>query len=138
MVTGTVSHGTSVGVPSLNGTRVSATSGQAGNVYRVAFCENVAFDFGADLEAFRVVKSEFFQISGGFNVSRFVVTCKGLGYFVFDSFCVARQRFECYLYCTVTVFFYGLLLHNRAWTGFHDRYGNTSSIRCEYLAHSKF
>ena len=78
MVTRTVSLGPAVGIPSLNGAGVAATSGSSDYVYVIACREYVAFDLAAHGVRGAIRETELFHILPGSDARLFELTCGGL------------------------------------------------------------
>ena len=65
MILGTVGHGAGVLVPALDGAGVAVALADAGHVYSVALCEDVARNGLTDRVGGNVLEAELAQIAGG-------------------------------------------------------------------------
>lgn len=132
MITGAVSHRSSVLVPSLDDARKTVTFGSTGDVDFVAFVEHVAGQFLSERVGCTVCETEFTEITFDFDAGFLEVTGNG---FVYSCF---FDRAESDLYGFVSVVFFGLDLHNGAGARFDDGDGDNLAVSRENLAHSEF
>ena len=137
VVTGTVSHGSAMLVPSLDRTGETVTLAGADNVDLVARREHVAGDRAANFIRRAVIQPELFESAHRLDARLRVVALQGLVGQLVRSL-VVLVRAERHLYGVVAVLVHGLLLNDGAGTCLHDRDRDHYAVFGEDLAHPEF